>query len=42
MTDAEEEAITHRFNIFDANRYFHTNSQNEPNIFVLVKKNGSS
>jgi len=28
-----EKGIEHRFNIFEANRHFHVNSKNEPNIF---------
>ena len=33
MSVEEEKAIEHRFNIFEADRHFHVNSKNEPNIF---------
>ena len=33
MTADEETALEHRFNIFEANRIYHTNDKNEPNIF---------
>ena len=33
MTTNEEKALEHRFNIFEANRLYHVNEKNEPNIF---------